>query len=138
MIEQVVSNVDTKAPHLTDILEKVSTLKSQFQHFELIQIPRELNQKADALAKKASMGECSRHSSISTTLARENPQVCSVTAELDCWMDLIIWYVTTSELPTNTKEAKLLRLRAQHYSIINGTLYRKSFNGPYLRCLRPT
>ncbi|XP_062103751.1 uncharacterized protein LOC133814858 [Humulus lupulus] len=67
MIEQVAGNFDTKAPHLANLLENVSTLKSQFQPFELIQIPRELNQKADALAKKASVGEYSSHSSISTT-----------------------------------------------------------------------
>ncbi|XP_062088891.1 uncharacterized protein LOC133795457 [Humulus lupulus] len=43
MIEQVVGNFNTKAPHLTSILEKVSELKSQFHQFELVQIPREQN-----------------------------------------------------------------------------------------------
>ncbi|XP_062075597.1 uncharacterized protein LOC133779682 [Humulus lupulus] len=118
-------------------LELARSMGIKRVRFELIQIPRELNQKVDALAKKASTGEYSRHSSISTTLAREDPHVFSVTAELKCWVDPINWYLTTSKLPTSTKEAKLLRLGTQHYSMINDTLYRKSFNGPYLRCLRP-
>ena len=65
-------------------------------------------------------------------------EVYSTSSEPECWMDPIIRYLSTSELPPNPKDAKLMRLRAQRYSIIHGTLYRKSFNGPYLRCLRPS
>ncbi|XP_062080706.1 uncharacterized protein LOC133785493 [Humulus lupulus] len=138
MIEQVAGNFDTKAPHLTNLLEKVYALKSQFQQFELVQIPRELNQRADALAKQASVGECSRHPVISTSHTPEAMTIFSISPEPECWMDLIIRYLTKSELPPNAKDAKLLRLKAQCYSIIHGTLYQRSFNGPYLRCLCPS
>ncbi|XP_062085522.1 uncharacterized protein LOC133791619 [Humulus lupulus] len=138
MIEQVAGNFDTKAPHLASLLQKVTDLRSHFRQFELIQVPREQNQKADALAKLASAGGCTRQSSISISRSSEDMEVYSTSSELECWIDPIVKYLTTSELPPNPKDAKLLRLRAQRYSIICGTLYRKSFNGPYLRCLRPT
>ncbi|XP_062103284.1 uncharacterized protein LOC133814324 [Humulus lupulus] len=138
MIEQVAGNFDTKAPHLTNLLENVSALKSQFQQFEIVQIPRELNQRVDALTKQASVGECSRHSAISTNRTPEVVTIFSISPEPECWMDPIIRYLTKSKLPSNAKDAKLLRLKAQRYSIIHGTLYRRSFNGPYLRCLRPS
>ncbi|XP_062104426.1 uncharacterized protein LOC133815626 [Humulus lupulus] len=138
MIEQVAGNFDTKAPHLASLLQKVTDLRSHFRQFELTQVPREKNQKADALAKLASAGGCTRQSSISISRSSKDMEVYSSSSEPECWMDPIIRYLSTSELPPNPKDAKLLRLRAQHYSIIHGTLYRKSFNGPYLRCLRPS
>ncbi|XP_062102902.1 uncharacterized protein LOC133813883 [Humulus lupulus] len=137
MIEQVVGNFDAKAPHLTSLLEKVSELKSQFHQFEFVQIPREQNQKVDALAKLAFVGECSTHSAISTSHSPGAFKIFSISSELECWMDPIIRYLTKSELPADAKDTKLLHLKAQRYSIIHGTLYCKSFNGPYLRCLRP-
>ncbi|XP_062119250.1 uncharacterized protein LOC133833000 [Humulus lupulus] len=138
MIEKVVGNFDTKAPHLTSLLKKVFELKEQFHQFELVQVLREQNQKADALAKIASAGKCSRHSAISTSHSPRALEVFSTSSELECWGDPIIRYLTKFELPAHAKDAKLLRLRAQHYSIIHGTLYRRSFNGPYLRYLRPS
>ncbi|XP_062104043.1 uncharacterized protein LOC133815192 [Humulus lupulus] len=138
MIEQVAGNFDTKAPHLASLLQKVIDLRSHFRQFELILVPREQNQKADALAKLASAGGCTRQSSISISRSSKDMEVYSTSSEPECWIDPIIKYLTTSELPPNPKDAKLLRLRAQRYSMIHGTLYRKSFNGPYLRCLRPS
>ncbi|XP_062102879.1 uncharacterized protein LOC133813860 [Humulus lupulus] len=138
MIEQVAGNFDTKAPHLTSLLQKVTDLRSHFRQFELIQVPREQNQKADALAKLASAGGCTRQSSISISRSSKDMEVYSTSSGPECWMDPIIRYLSTSELPHNPNDAKLLRLRAQRYSIIHGMLYRRSFNGPYLRCLRPS
>ncbi|XP_062075551.1 uncharacterized protein LOC133779627 [Humulus lupulus] len=138
MIEQVAGNFYTKAPHLASLLQKVTDLRSHFRQFELIQVPREQNQKADALAKLASAGGCTRQSSISISRSSKDMEVYSTSSEPECWIDPIIKYLTTSELPPNPKDAKLLRLRAQRYSMIHGTLYRKSFNGPYLRCLLPS
>ncbi|XP_062075770.1 uncharacterized protein LOC133779888 [Humulus lupulus] len=137
MIEQAAGNFDTKAPYLASLLQKVTDLRSHFHQFELVQVSREQNQKADALAKLASAGECTRKSSISTSQSPKVLEVFSTSSEPECWMDPIIRYLSTSELPTHPKDAKHLRLRAQRYSIIRGTIYRKSFDGPYLWCLRP-
>ncbi|XP_062101025.1 uncharacterized protein LOC133806947 [Humulus lupulus] len=136
MIEQVAGNFDTKAPHLASLLQKVTDLRSHFHQFELVQVLREQNQKADALAKLASGGECMRQSSISTSQSPKALEVFSTSLEPECWIDPMIRYLSTSELPTRPKDTKLLRLRAQRYSIIRGTLYCKSFDGPYLRYLR--
>ncbi|XP_062103084.1 uncharacterized protein LOC133814096 [Humulus lupulus] len=123
MIEQVAGNFDTKAPHLASLLQKVTDLRSHFRQFELILVPREQNQKADALAKLASARGCTRQSSISISRSRKDIEVYSTSSEPECWIDPIIKYLTTSELPPNPKDAKLLRLRAQRYSMIHGTLY---------------
>ncbi|KAK3029877.1 hypothetical protein RJ639_038674 [Escallonia herrerae] len=53
-----------------------------------------------------------------------------------CWMDMIVKYLSTGELPSERHEAKNLRVKAARYALVDGVLYKKSFSLPYLRCLR--
>ncbi|KAK2999425.1 hypothetical protein RJ639_022725 [Escallonia herrerae] len=55
-----------------------------------------------------------------------------------CWMDMIIRYFSTGELPSERHEARNLRVKAARYALVEGVLYKKSFSLPYLRCLRPS
>ncbi|GKD76278.1 reverse transcriptase domain-containing protein [Tanacetum coccineum] len=40
-------------------------------------------------------------------------------------------------LPADVKKARAVRRKSQQFAVINGTLYRKSFLGPWLRCVGP-
>ncbi|GJU75350.1 reverse transcriptase domain-containing protein [Tanacetum coccineum] len=40
-------------------------------------------------------------------------------------------------LPADKKKARAIRRKAVRYTMINGTLYKKSFLGPWLRCVGP-
>ncbi|KAI5333124.1 hypothetical protein L3X38_023254 [Prunus dulcis] len=40
-------------------------------------------------------------------------------------------------LPANFAEARCVRYRSARYLIINGSLYKRGFSLPYLRCLTP-
>jgi ribonuclease HI len=51
---QVSGDYQTKDPQLVKYLEKVQSLASQFEHFELIYVPREQIARADLLSKLAS------------------------------------------------------------------------------------
>ena len=44
-------------------------------------------------------------------------------------------YLMTGALPRNRAEVVKVKARAAQYSILNEELYRRSFSGPYLRCL---
>ncbi|KAK3033199.1 hypothetical protein RJ639_036991 [Escallonia herrerae] len=55
-----------------------------------------------------------------------------------CWMDRIIKYLSTGELPSERHEARNLCIKAARYPLVEGTIYKKSFSLPYLRCLRPS
>ncbi|BFG17096.1 hypothetical protein CerSpe_033700 [Prunus speciosa] len=46
-------------------------------------------------------------------------------------------YLTKGTQPDDPIEARKLRIKAARYAIIDDTLFRKSFSGPYLRCLDP-
>ena len=61
-------------------------------------------------------------------------QVCSINNDPPSWMDLIVIYLLHEDLPEK-KEARNLQIRAAQCALIGNHLYRKSFTGPYLRCL---
>ena len=51
------------------------------------------------------------------------------------WMEDIVKYLRTREVSKDGKQANKLRIEAAHYTLINDQLYKRSFGGPYLRCL---
>ena len=78
--------------------DKASALSCQFQSFNIEQVPRELNQRADELAKEAALGEYDRRVEIvlvteQSVLSAE--QACSINNEPPSWMDPIIMFCNT-------------------------------------------
>ncbi|VFQ89720.1 unnamed protein product [Cuscuta campestris] len=52
------------------------------------------------------------------------------------WLDRLAKYIEDGEAPENPEEARLLRMRAPTYQVQDGVLYKRSYNGVLLRCLR--
>ncbi|GJU00782.1 reverse transcriptase domain-containing protein [Tanacetum coccineum] len=53
------------------------------------------------------------------------------------WMTPVHEYLTEGILPVEKKKARAIRRKAGRYAVINETLYKKSFLGPWLRCVGP-
>ena len=51
------------------------------------------------------------------------------------WTNSITEYLRTGTLPGDPKQAHKVRVQAARFTIIGGHLYKRSFTGPYLRCL---
>ncbi|RVW74386.1 hypothetical protein CK203_056840 [Vitis vinifera] len=61
--------------------------------------------------------------------------ICS-TAKADLgWMHDIVKYLQTGELPEDGKHAHKVHVQAFRFTLIIDSLNRRSFRGPYLRCL---
>ncbi|GJR65945.1 reverse transcriptase domain-containing protein [Tanacetum coccineum] len=60
-----------------------------------------------------------------------------VEEEEDTWMTPIFEYLTEEILPADVKKARVVRRKSQQFTVINRTLYQKSFLGPWLRCIGP-
>ncbi|GJW00078.1 reverse transcriptase domain-containing protein [Tanacetum coccineum] len=60
-----------------------------------------------------------------------------VEEEGNTWMTPICEYLAKEILPEDKKKARAVRRKAARYAMINGTLYKKSFLGPWLRCVGP-
>ncbi|GKE08950.1 reverse transcriptase domain-containing protein [Tanacetum coccineum] len=110
VVNQVLGTYVAKEENMIKYLEKVKGLVSGFANFSISQVPRSKNKKADALSKIAS-----------TSFAHLSIQVL----------------VEDGTLPGDRKEASKLRIKARQYELMEGTLYRRSFLKPWLRCLGP-
>ncbi|GJX51427.1 reverse transcriptase domain-containing protein [Tanacetum coccineum] len=139
---QVNGSYIAKESGMVQYLNKVKTNWTKTQEFSIKQIPRSENKKADALSKIAS-----------TSFAHPNKQVLVeelkeksineeeildiVEEEGTTWMTPIQEYLTKEILPEDKKKARSVRRKVVKYAMINGTLYKKSFLGPWLRCVGP-
>ncbi|XP_071708696.1 uncharacterized protein [Rutidosis leptorrhynchoides] len=105
-------------PSMQKYLQLLKELAARFEHFELAQVPRSQNKKADALSKLAAL---------TFSHFQKQPN----------WMEPIIQYIRNDALPSDSHEARLVRERAPMYIIQNDILYRKSYCGPMMRCVGP-
>ena len=118
-------------------LTVVRALLTHFKKVELLQIPREENIDVDRLARLASSGvEIDGFLEIQGRPSMEEGTVNSIT-DATSWMSPIICYLKEGELPADKTEAHKLRIRASHFQLLRGTLYKMGFSRPHLRCLSP-
>ncbi|GFZ05223.1 hypothetical protein Acr_17g0007950 [Actinidia rufa] len=59
------------------------------------------------------------------------------TEESLTWMDKIVAYLQKGTLPKDKLQARRLQYRSARFCIFKGRLYKRSFLGPLLKCLRP-
>ncbi|XP_071712340.1 uncharacterized protein [Rutidosis leptorrhynchoides] len=144
---QLVSNqfsgtFEAHDPSMQKYLQLLKETAARFEHFELAQVPRSQNKKADALSKLAALTfshfqkqvwvEELPSKSIDSDL-----MVASVIEEQLNWMEPILQYIRSNILPEDSREARLVRERAPMYIIQDDILYRKSYCGPMMRCVGP-
>ncbi|GKD80853.1 reverse transcriptase domain-containing protein [Tanacetum coccineum] len=139
---QVNGSYVAKESGMVQYLKKVKTLTSNFKEFSIKQVTRSENKKADALSKIAStsFAHLSKQvlvEELHEKSINEKEVLAIVEEEGHTWMTPICEYLTKEILLEDKKKAKAVRRKASMYAVINGTLYKKSFLGPWLRCVRP-
>ena len=50
-------------------------------------------------------------------------------------MDPIVQYINTGELPNERDKAHKIQIQSVRFSLVNGQLFKRSLDGPYLKCL---
>nr|CAN79539.1 hypothetical protein VITISV_011362 [Vitis vinifera] len=72
-------------------------------------------------------------------LVRIGPRPCSILLQTPDLQRLTTrgktQYIRTGTLPGDPKQAHKIRVQAARFTLIGGHLYKRSFTGPYLRCL---
>ncbi|GKE11891.1 hypothetical protein Tco_1415442, partial [Tanacetum coccineum] len=119
-------------------LEKVRTLASSFKAFSIRQVPRSETKKADALSKIASTSFAPLSKQVLVEELKEKSigevEVLAVVEEEgDTWMTPIFEYLMEETLPADVKKERAVRRKSQRFAVVNETLYKKSFLGPWLR-----
>ncbi|GKB28089.1 reverse transcriptase domain-containing protein [Tanacetum coccineum] len=135
---QVNGSYVAKESSMVQYLENVKTLASNFKEFSIKQVPWSENKKADALSKIASTSFAHLSKKVLVEELKEKSihekeVIAIVEEEGQTWMTPICEYLTKEILSEDKKKARVVHRKASRYIMINGTLYKKSFLGPWLR-----
>nr|GEV91938.1 reverse transcriptase domain-containing protein [Tanacetum cinerariifolium] len=123
-------------------LGKVRTLTNSFKVFSIRQVPRSENKKSNALSKIASTSFAHLSKQVLVKELKEKSisevEILAVVEEEgDTWMTPNLKYLEEGTLPADVKKARVIRRKSWRFAIVNGTLYKKSFLGPWLRYVGP-
>ncbi|KAL0282795.1 UNVERIFIED_CONTAM: Ribonuclease HI [Sesamum radiatum] len=137
VVKQVEGTYEAKEESVIQYLQQIANLKTKFHHFQIIQIPREENAKADSLSKLASsLKDCrTKHITIHyLPEARTSLAIELITTGED-WRTPIIKWIEEGLLPENRWKAARLKTQATRFIMQEHILYKKSYTHPLLRCL---
>ncbi|GJT83556.1 reverse transcriptase domain-containing protein [Tanacetum coccineum] len=134
--------IAAKEPVMVLYIEKVKTLFGGFKKFSIKQVPRSENKKGDALSKIASTSFTHLNKqALVEELSEKSINVVEVLTvveeEGDTWMTPIYKYLTEETLPAEKEKARAIRRKSRRYVVVNVILYKKSYLGPWLRCVGP-
>ena len=140
VVGQVNEEFESQDPRMAKYVSRVKHRLNNFPDWKLEHVPRDSNEKADALASMAASLPITEtiflpiyyqsYSSIASS------QVNQVDKDPPSWMDPITLYLSTGQLPTERNKAQL-QIQAARFSLIDGQLFKQSFGDPYLKCLTP-
>ncbi|KAL0346192.1 UNVERIFIED_CONTAM: Ribonuclease HI [Sesamum radiatum] len=137
IVKQVEGIYEAKEESMIQYLQQIKELKTSLDHFQIIQIPREENIKADCLSKLASaLKDCrTRHITIQHLSEARAPLVVQPITLGEDWRIPIIRWIEEGDLPDNRWKTARLKTQAACFLVQGGTLYKRSYTHPLLRCL---
>ncbi|GKV51507.1 hypothetical protein SLEP1_g58152 [Rubroshorea leprosula] len=123
----------------------VVKMKANFISFRIDKIPRADNKRANELSKLASSQDINPHRMTVVEILDESSYtdlgdkclVLSTDPSSLSWTTPLIKYLRNGELPEDPSNARLVRRRAAHFTLINDQLYKRVASMPLLRCLTP-
>ena len=143
IINQAQGEYQAKDDSMIQYLAVAQRLISKFKSCKLTQIPRDQNSQADALANLGSALQTQTQMSIPllvlqwpATLEPSGEEITAIEEE-ETWMTPIVRYLEDDILPEDRNESRKIKKKAARYCLSQGVLYRRSFAGPYLRCVTP-
>jgi ribonuclease HI len=135
VVGQVNGEYEAKEERMRKYLDLVRSIMTSFNEVIIVQVPREQNIEADALAKLASSEEATRQQiKIQNSPSHKGEEMNPIDIS-NSWMTPIIRYLEDETLPTDTVEARKLKVKATRFILMQGILYRRGFSLPYLCCL---
>ena len=144
VVNQINRSYQARDLKMTTYLKKALELKEQFKEFNIEQIPRDENSHADALANLGSAVQVTKSQTIPIIYLKwpiiwkqDQEAACEINIETT-WMTPIFDYLQNNTLPEDKDAARKIKATSARFTIIQGNLYRRSFSGPYLTCIKPS
>ncbi|XP_057779963.1 uncharacterized protein LOC130998564 [Salvia miltiorrhiza] len=150
VVNQILGLYEVKKPELLPYVKYARKIIEWLGDVEIEHIPRNENKQADALAKLASTiamvsGEtqipvCERWVIPPIFEEEKDEEIESHLVEVfeieeEDWHQLLVDYLKYDKLPNDPRRRVDIRRCATRFIFFKGTLYRRSFDGVFLRCL---
>ncbi|KAK4406575.1 hypothetical protein Sango_0664000 [Sesamum angolense] len=153
VVNQLLGFYEVKKPELLPYHNYAKRLMAWLEDVELEHLPRKDNKQADALAKLAStLSMIDKETRIPICKSwvispifsddednmfqeEENHATEVFKVEEEDWRQPLVGYLKYRKLPNDLRRRTNTRRRATRFIYYKGTLYRRSFNGIFLRCL---
>ncbi|KAL2247804.1 UNVERIFIED_CONTAM: Retrovirus-related Pol polyprotein from transposon [Sesamum indicum] len=117
---QIEGAYETRERTMTQYKEIVQRLMGKFSRCSISQVPRAENAKADALSIFGAAMDGIRDRKITAA---------------GSWMNEIVGYLEDGTLPSDPVAAKRVKFRAARFTLLEGQLYKRTVDGPLLKCL---
>ncbi|XP_073138218.1 uncharacterized protein [Henckelia pumila] len=134
-VGQVNKTFCTREEKLIKYCKMIEELGASFNTWSIEQIPREENMEADALAKRAVAGEGDSRESLMQRETVAAIEAQEPVLQENTWKAPIVKYLTQGNLTEDKGRAWIIRRQAARFAILGGSLYRRSYQGPLLKCL---
>ena len=140
VVRQIEDTYDAKSERMILYLKRVRDLMKKFMLVQVRHIPITENSRADALAKlpTASQEGLSKSTPVEY-LAKPSIDLCDVEVapigSEPSWMDPIWDYIIDGRLPDDPKEASKIRTRSARFTNHMGSLYKRGFFTPIIKCI---
>ena len=143
VVRHVQKAYEAKDARMALYLTKVRDTLQRFTEWTIEKIRRTENGRTDALAGIAASLPI-KEAILLPIHVQTNPSIvenstCSTIeasqADNQEWTNNITEYLRTGTLPGDPKQAHKVRVQAACFTLIGGHLYKRSFTGPYFRCL---
>ena len=139
VVGQVNAEFKSREPRMEKYASLVKQRLSTLSAWKLEHVPRDSNERVDALAVVAASLPIKERiylpiyyqpgSSILHT------QVSQIEEAPPSWMDPIQLYIATRELLNDKIRAHKIQIQSARFSLVDDQLYKWSLGGPYLKCL---
>ncbi|GMP26675.1 hypothetical protein CsSME_00003020 [Camellia sinensis var. sinensis] len=145
IVNQSTGEFAARDERMSAYAKEVVRLAALFQNCRLLQVSRDDDTHANALANLASSIQTGKTRTImidymsAPSIDKQSTKQEAMCVDLGpSWMDAIIAFLKEEKLPEDHKEAHKIRLKSARFILTaEGHLYRRSFTGPLLRCVHP-
>ena len=140
VVRQIEDTYEAKSKKMVLYLQKVCDLLKKFVLVQVKYVPRTENSRADALAKLATalqedIGESTPVEYLAEPSIDPYVMVVAPVGSIPNWMDPIWDYINDGTLPDDPKEAAKIRVRSSRFTNHKGSLYKRGFFTPFLKCI---
>ncbi|KAL2237266.1 UNVERIFIED_CONTAM: Gag-Pol polyprotein [Sesamum indicum] len=136
---QIEGSYETKEKTMAQYHRRAKMLMQQFDKCSIQQIPRCENDQADSVSKFGALLTRIKDRKVKV-LIKEQPPINKVveinTVESTCpWIEELAKYLRDGILPNDQARARKLKFRAPKFTLVGSQLYKRSIEGPLLKCL---